>query len=322
MKRFFSIGEALIDFIPSKTNVNLKDVPSFTKTAGGAPANVCACVSKQGIDSGFIGMLGEDAFGDYLIDMMKKAGISLNFVLKTNKANTTLAFVSLKEDGEREFSFYRKPGADMLLDEKDIKDDWFNKGDFLHFCSVDLVEAPVKYAHKKAIEIVKSKNGTIVFDPNLRFPLWDDKAELKRTVLDFIPYADILKISDNELEFICGTDNVKKAAKIVFGMGVKLLIYTMGSEGSRVITNDIDVFCPAFKVDAVDATGAGDAFIGCFIAGIIKDDIDIQTLNDNTAKILLEKANACGAIVATKHGAIASMPSSSKVDDFISKYNS
>ena len=320
MKRFFSIGEALIDMIPSKTGVDLKHVPSFTRTAGGAPANVCACVAKQGVESRFIGMLGMDAFGDYLVDMMQQAGINTDYVLKTNKANTSLAFVSLKEDGEREFSFYRKPGADMLLDKNDIKDDWFNDGDFLHFCSVDLIEAPVKYAHKEAIDRVKSKKGTIIFDPNLRLPLWDDLHELKNTVLDFIPYADILKISDNELEFITGTTNIKKAATMMFKKGVKIFIYTMGSKGSRVITQSVDVTCDAYKVKAIDATGAGDAFIGCFISGIIKSDVDIENLDKETVTNLLTKSNACGAIVATKHGAIKSMPTSEDVDAFIKAY--
>jgi len=318
MSRFFSIGEALIDMIPSETGVALKDVPSFTRTAGGAPANVCACVAKQGVEASFIGKLGDDAFGDYLVDTIKGVGINTEHIFRTNKANTSLAFVSLKADGERDFSFYRKPGADMLLEESEIEDAWFEEEDFLHFCSVDLIEAPVKYAHKKAIEAVKAKGGTIVFDPNLRLPLWGDLEELKSTVLEFADYADIVKISDNELEFICDTDDVKKAAESMFEKGAKLFIYTMGSEGARLLTKDIDVFVSAYKVKAIDATGSGDAFIGAFISQLILRDVDIVDFKQETAAEILKYANACGAIVATKYGAIKAMPTYNEVQDFLS----
>ncbi len=320
MAKFFSIGEALIDMIPSETGVDLKAVSAFKRTAGGAPANVCACVARQGVDASFIGKLGDDAFGDYLVETIESAGVDVDKIFRTNEANTTLAFVSLKADGERDFSFYRKPGADMLLCESEVNVDWFSKSDFLHFCSVDLIEAPVKYAHKKAIEGIKLKGGNVVFDPNLRFPLWDDKEELKATVLEFANYADIIKISDNELEFICGTENVIDAAKLMFEKGVKLFIYTMGSEGSRVITKDIDVFVPAFKVKAIDTTGSGDAFIGAFISQIINKKVKVSDFSKEMAKEILEYANACGAIIAAKHGAISLMPNFKEVSEFLKKH--
>jgi fructokinase len=321
VSKFFSIGEALIDFVPSKIGVQLKKVPSFTKTAGGAPANVCACLAKQNIDSKFIGKLGDDAFGDFLLDTMNSVGIDTSFVSKTDEANTALAFVSLKEDGDREFSFYRKPSADMLLNQDEIIEDWFSKGDFLHFCSVNLIEAPVKYAHIKAIESVKKNGGVVVFDPNLRFPLWDDLDALRQTVLQFANYADIIKISDNELEFITGTADVKAAANMMFKKGIKVFLYTMGKDGARVITKDVDVTCDGFEIKAVDATGAGDAFIGGFISCIISGAIDYANMDSDICEKLLTFANACGAIVATKHGAIMSMPTTKEVLAFIEKNN-
>ncbi len=317
MSRFFSIGEALIDFVPSETGVDLKDVSGFKKTAGGAPANVCACVSKQSVDASFIGKLGADAFGDYLVEIISSVGVDTSRIFRTNEANTTLAFVSLKSDGERDFSFYRKPGADMLLNESDIDENWFDAGDVLHFCSVDLIEAPVKYAHKKAIEGIKSKGGTIVFDPNLRFPLWQDKNELKQTVLEFADYADIIKISDNELEFITGTNDVKAAAKMMLAKGAKIFLYTMGKDGARIITDNIDVMCGGFSIKAIDATGAGDAFIGSFIASLMIENISADNMDENQAKKLLTYANACGAIVASKHGAIMAMPNRQQTLKFI-----
>ncbi len=321
---FFSIGECLIDFIPKQRNCELKDVLEFIKKPGGAPANVCACVSKLGNDAYFIGKLGEDAFGDFLVESMEAAGIKTDYVSRTTEANTALAFVSLQSDGQREFSFYRKPSADMLLQEDEISSDWFQPNDFLHFCSVDLIEAPVKYAHKKAIEFVKERGGTIVFDPNLRFPLWDDLEELKKTVNEFIKYADIVKISDEELKFITGTNDEEVASKILFQMGVKVFIYTMGREGAKIFTNRVSEYVNGFSVDVIDTTGAGDAFIGAFVGKMIRDNktiYDIDNDNDNGyagyAKDLLIFSNACGALVSSREGALSSMPDVDEIRSFI-----
>ena len=159
MKKVISIGEALIDFIPNQKGCSLKEVLGFERVAGGAPANVSAVVSKLGGKSNFISKLGKDAFGDYIIDTLNDVNVDTSYVLRTNKANTGLAFVSLKEDGNRDFSFYRNPSADMLLEEGEIKQQWFNDCHTLHFCSVDLIECPMKYAHKKAIEYSKNNNS-------------------------------------------------------------------------------------------------------------------------------------------------------------------
>jgi len=321
MGRFFSIGEALIDMIPNEIGVDLKNVDNFTRKAGGAPANVCACVAKQGIEAAFIGKLGADAFGEYLIETMQRVGVNTDYVYKTKEANTTLAFASLMEDGERDFSFYRNPGADMLLDETEIDIEWFKADDFLHFCSVDLIEAPVKYAHRKAIEAVKEKGGTIVFDPNLRFPLWDDKEELRLTVLEFAAFADIIKISDNELFFITDTQDPKEAAQVMFEKGVKAVLYTMGSSGARLITKSVDIYAPAFEVMPINTTGAGDAFIGGFIAELIRSRVDIEFIDKQLAEGILQIANACGAMVASQHGAIEVMPTPNEINEFILKSN-
>ena len=267
--------------------------------------------------SAFIGKVGQDAFGDYLVETIKNAGVDVNYIFRTKQANTKLAFVSLMCDGERDFSFYRNPGADMLLDEIEIDPDWFSDGDYLHFGTVDLIEAPVKRAHIKAIESVKEKEGTIIFDPNLRFALWEDVAALKDTVWDFMTCADILKISDNELKFIFGTANVEKAAQLAFKQGVKVFLYTMGKAGSRLLTPEVDVFKSGFSVEAVDTTGAGDAFVGALAAKLIKDSIALDALTPSMVEGLLNTANACGAIVASRYGAIESMPSADEIEAFI-----
>ena len=214
MKKVISIGEALIDFIPNQKGCSLKEVLGFERVAGGAPANVSAVVSKLGGKSNFISKLGKDAFGDYIIDTLNDVNVDTSYVLRTNKANTGLAFVSLKEDGNRDFSFYRNPSADMLLEEGEIKQQWFNDCHTLHFCSVDLIECPMKYAHKKAIEYAKNNNAIISFDPNVRLPLWESEKDCKDAILEFLPLANIIKISDEELEFITGETDIEKSKRI------------------------------------------------------------------------------------------------------------
>src|SRR5690625_3117785 len=195
MGKVITIGEVLIDFIPAIRGSKLKEVESFIKKPGGAPANVAACVSRLGGKSKFIGKVGQDAFGEYLVDILRAEKVDTNDIFYTDEAKTALAFVSLDNSGERDFSFYRNPSADMLLREDEIQADIFEKGDILHFCSVDLIEAPVKYAHLKAIEYAKQNGAIVSFDPNVRLPLWDDETECRQTIKQFIKHADILKLS-------------------------------------------------------------------------------------------------------------------------------
>lgn len=318
MARFFSMGEALIDFIPMDVDTDLKDVSGFIKKPGGAPANVAACVSKLGNEAFFIGKLGKDAFGDFLRDTMNNVGINTSYVSQTDEANTCLAFVSLKSDGNREFSFYRKPSADLLLEADEIKENWFQSGDIFQFCTVSLLKnTPVRDAHRRAIDIVKNKGGVIFFDPNLRFPLWPDRDALRETCLEFMEYADVIKISDEELEFITGTVDEHKAADFLFSNGIKIFIYTMGKDGARLFTPRFSAAGGGFKVDAVDTTGAGDAFLGGFIGKMMNDGRGIEDIDEDYAAELLKYSNACGAIVSSRKGAISSMPDVKEVEKFL-----
>ena len=216
MTKLFSIGEVLIDFIPLQRGAALKDVVSFERAPGGAPANVAAAVAKYGHDASMITKLGKDAFGDFLVEQLEKAGVHTDKILRTDEANTGLAFVSLKDNGERDFSFYRNPSADLLFNEEEVKAEWFGQGDVLHFCSVDLVESPMKQAHIRAIHLMKEKGGLISFDPNVRLPLWDHPEDCRSAILEFLPLAHLVKISDEELEFITGISDVEDSHSISF----------------------------------------------------------------------------------------------------------
>jgi fructokinase len=319
MGKLISIGEALIDFVPLQKGVPLSEVLQFKRVAGGAPANVCACVSKLGVESILLTQLGMDGFGDHIINELQKVNVNVNHVKRTNKANTGLAFVSLKEDGDREFSFYRDPSADLLMSKEDIDKTIFSYGDILHFCSVDLVDSPMKETHNYVLKIARENGCLISFDPNVRLPLWEDHNKYKSVINEYIGLADILKISDEELEFITGTSNIEEALSDLFRENVKVIIYTKGPEGAVVYTKTNQYSHNGFKVIAVDTTGAGDSFIGAFIFKILDLKIDVNELTNYSYTQIVAFANGVGAIVASKMGAIPSMPTKLEVKAFIEK---
>lgn len=316
MGKFYSIGEVLIDFIPMQKGEALKDVSGFERAPGGAPANVAAAVSKYGGHASMITKLGQDAFGDFLLEQLAAVGVHTDKMYRTNKANTALAFVSLKEDGERDFSFYRNPSADLLLKETEIHEDWFKKGDILHFCSVDLVESPMKYAHIKAIQSVKSRGGLISFDPNVRLPLWKDPNDCRETILDFIPYAHLVKISGEELAFITGMTDVNEAVASLFIGDVQAVLYTKGAEGAELYLKNARYVSEGYQVKVEDTTGAGDAFIGGFLYQLLEKECmqeNLEALLAKDHKEILAFANASGALTTTGKGAISALPSKESV---------
>ncbi|EDP11937.1 carbohydrate kinase family protein [Amedibacillus dolichus] len=320
MKKLCAIGEALIDFIPSQKGVCLKDVVSFQRTAGGAPANVAAAVARLGGSSKVITQLGKDAFGDFLVATMQSYGIDTSDIQRSEEGDTALAFVSLAEDGNRDFQFYRKTSADLLLEPVQIQESMLDDCGILHFCSVDLVESPMHYAHKKLIELALAKQLTVSFDPNLRFPLWKDKEKLRQTVLEFLPYAHILKLSDEELEFISGKQTIKAALPDLFVGNVSCVIYTMGKNGARAYhKSGFWVETAGYFVDAKDTTGAGDAFIGAFLYKLLMLGKDISICTEEETLEMLRFANAYGAHTTTKQGAMSAMASRSELEQFLNQ---
>ena len=311
MSKIVAIGEALIDFIPGESGKAIKQVDTFTPKVGGAPANVCGVFARLGQQSQMITQLGQDPFGDKIVEEFMKFGIGCDYIQRTNQANTSLAFVALKEDGNREFSFYRKPGADMLLQPDRIQKKWFGDVDVLHFCSVSLGNFPMKQAHEKAIEYALEEDCFVSFDPNLRLALWEDEKELYQAVQEFLPKAHILKISDEELEFITGCKTIDEAREVLFQGNVKLVIYTKGSEGAEAFTRNAKGSSPGKKVKAVDTTGAGDAFIGSFLYQLTRDGVgkeDLESLSKEKLEEYLDYSNEYCARSVVKQGAIASYP--------------
>lgn len=316
MGNLFAIGEVLIDFIPLQKGRALKDVIQFERAPGGAPANVAATVAKLGGSSYVISQLGMDAFGDFLLEQLAHVGVNTDKITRTSKANTGLAFVSLREDGERDFSFYRNPSADLLLTQEEIDENWFAEGDILHFCSVDLVESPMKQAHIKAIQAAKHKGALISFDPNVRLPLWNEPKECQTTIQHFLPLAHLIKVSDEELAFITGIEDEEKAIQSLFAGDVQAVIYTKGSKGAELYLRENKFASKGFAVQVQDTTGAGDAFIGGLIYQLLEKKATQATLINillDAHQGILQFANASGALTTTGKGAISALPSKEAV---------
>lgn len=310
-KALFAIGEALIDFLPAQSGVAFAEVSSFAPQVGGAPANVCGAFSRLGGCSFLLTQLGNDPFGKKIVTELADFGVGIQYISTTDEANTALAFVSLDDSGDRTFAFYRKPSADMLYRPEQLQDEWFTEAYALHFCSVALVTESMRLAHKKAIRAARAAGALISFDPNLRFPLWQDQNELYRVVQEYLPTADIIKISAEELEFIAGTDQIEIALDKLFVGNVKLIIYTCGAGISSVFTRKAQASVTAEKVTAVDTTGAGDGFIGAFLYRLFQAGITPGQLDElKTAQLteMLAFANRFCAKSVQKKGAIASYP--------------
>ncbi|MEI3369199.1 MAG: carbohydrate kinase [Clostridium sp.] len=311
MKKVIAIGEALIDFIPHEKGRALNDVENFLRVPGGAPLNVAAAVAKLGGKSQMLTKLGQDGFGDAILNEVKPLGVDVSRISRTNEANTALAFVSLREDGERDFSFYRNPSADMLLSAEEICVEDFNEKDILHFCSVSLIDAPIKEAHRRAIEIAKEKGCLISFDPNVRLPLWKNPEDCRKATLEFLPLSNIVKISDEELEFITGIKDEKEALDFLLTGDVKVIIYTKGTNGAEFITKERVIFSPSFKVSAQDTTGAGDSFIGSLLYQVAEGEYSLEQLVDlseEKVQEILTFSNATAALTVCKKGAIGALP--------------
>jgi fructokinase len=312
MGKVISLGELLIDFVPKEKGKSLKDILEFEKAAGGAPANVAAAIAKLGGKAAFIGKVGNDGFGHFLEETLQKTGVSTNFVVKSDEFKTALAFVTNQDNGEREFMFYRDPSADMMLTAEEVDEQWFEEGDIYHFGSVSLIGHPVREATVEALRIAQEKGLTISFDPNVRLALWDDAETAKECILRYFKQAHIVKISDEELYFLTGIENEREAVYQLFGGMNELVVVTKGALGSVIYTRDYCQSVGALKVEAIDTTGAGDAFVGgllFFLQKEMKSSSLIDFLkNDEKAREMVSFAGKCGAIATTRRGAIPALP--------------
>ncbi|KAG7017946.1 putative fructokinase-6, chloroplastic [Cucurbita argyrosperma subsp. argyrosperma] len=312
-------GEMLIDFVPTTNGLSLAEAPAFKKAPGGAPANVAVGIARLGGSSAFIGKVGADEFGYMLADILKENNVSNEGMLFDPGARTALAFVTLRNDGEREFMFYRNPSADMLLQESELNYDLIKKAKVFHYGSISLITEPCKSAHIAAAKAAKDAGAVLSYDPNLRLPLWPSAESAIEGILSIWDIADIIKVSEEEINFLTrGEDPFDDAVvRKLFHPNLKLLLVTEGPGGCRYYTKEFSGRVKGLKVDAIDTTGAGDAFVAGILSQLATD-LSLLQKEDKLRDALLF-ANACGALTVMERGAIPALPDKDAVLNAIFK---
>jgi len=302
-----SMGELLIDFVALESGVTVGDASGFQKAPGGAPANVAVAVERLGHQAAFLGQVGDDPFGHFLAEVMEAEGVDISGLRYTDKARTMLAFVSLAGGGERSFSFYRNPSADMLMTADDVALDVIESAKIFHFGSITMISEPSKSATLNAAQHARDNGLIVSYDPNLRLNLWESEESARVGMLAGLEYATIVKMSEEELEFTVSGDIEK-----VWRDGMKLIVITRGGNGSLAYTRDAQFTHPGFSVEPQDTTGAGDGFVAGMLVGLLENPDDYL----NKLEPLLCFANAVGALTTTNRGAIPALPTRAQVDSF------
>ncbi|MFC0523566.1 aminoimidazole riboside kinase [Pontibacillus salicampi] len=309
-----SLGEALIDFIPmSAENIQ------YQKSPGGAPANVAVGASRLGSRVTFLGKVGNDSLGAFLKETLAGYGVHTDGMILSRDYRTNIVMVTLGEDGERNFEFFIQPSADQMLEISEINESLFEKHHVLHFGSISMIQEPVKQATEHAVRLAKQKGMKISFDPNLRMSLWPSKEQAKETIISMLDQVDVLKISEEELAFITGEQDIEAGIQAMRTYDIPLLFVTLGGEGSYIVMEDEVGRVPAMKVNAVDTTGAGDAFVSGVLHSINQYEGDLRNLSMEEAKDMAEFASVSGALAASTKGAMTALPTSEQVQQYLSE---
>lgn len=312
-----ALGELLIDFI--QNGVSEQGNPLFEANPGGAPCNVLAMLQKLKYKTAFIGKVGNDSFGKMLGNTIASLGIGTEGLKFDGEIPTTLALVHYKQDGDRDFSFYRNPGADVMLREEEVEKALIEDCSIFHFGSLSMTVEPVLSATKAALAYAKEMKKLISFDPNLRPPLWDNLEDAKDAIWYGIENCDILKIADNEIQWLTGEDDFDRGVEVIRKRtNAALINVTLGKEGSISYYKDKRVFVePFLNEHTVDTTGAGDTFCACVLASVLE--YGLEDLSEEQLTQMLRRANAAASIVTTRKGAIRSMPERQEIEKFIDR---
>lgn len=317
MKKFdvVALGELLIDFTDNGRSAQGNTI--FEANPGGAPCNVLAMLNRCGHPTAFIGKVGKDIFGLKLKATLEEVGIDTSGLIVDEDARTTLAFVETFADGDRDFSFFRNPGADMLLTADDIDEELIKNIRIFHFGTLSMTHDGVREATKKGIRLAKENGALISFDPNLRPPLWKSLDDAKEQVAYGLGQCDILKISDNEIQWFSGEEDYDAGiAKLRRTYDIPLILLSMGKEGSRAYYKDLRVEVPSFLQEkTIETTGAGDTFGGCCLHYVLEKGLD--HLDEDSLREMLTFANGAASIITTRKGALRVMPEVEEVKSFI-----
>ncbi len=312
-----ALGELLIDF--TENGVSGQGNPLFEANPGGAPCNVLAMLTKLGHKTAFIGKVGDDFFGKQLKEAIEEVGIDSTGLCMDKEIHTTLAMVHTYPDGDRDFSFYRNPGADMMLKESEVKEELIKESKLFHFGTLSMTHEDVRRATKKAIQIAEDAGNIISFDPNLREPLWNSLDEAKEQILYGLSHCHILKISDNEIQWLTGQEDYTDGVKwILERYQIPLILVSMGKEGSRAYYGGKMVEVkPFIQKNTIETTGAGDTFCGCVLHYICEH--GLENLTEENLFEMLQFANAAASIITTRKGALRVMPEEKEIAGLLGK---
>lgn len=311
-----ALGELLIDF--ASLGADEAGYPTMKANPGGAPGNFLAALNTYGAKTAFLGKVGEDTFGHLLVKTLESAGIETKGIVLDPQAFTTLAFVTFSPEGDRSFSFARKPGADTRLTFEELDLDLIDNAKILHFGTLSLTDEPVRTTTQRAVEYAREKGKIITFDPNLRLPLWNSPEEAKEQILWGLDHADVVKISDEEVEFLWGIKDEKEAADLLIGKyGVKLAMITLGPKGAYVENKNASARALSPAVKVVDTTGAGDIFGGSAVSQLLKTGKAPEELNAAELERIVKFASTAASLSTQKPGGIPSIPEEKEVMDLL-----
>lgn len=312
-----ALGELLIDF--TENGVSGQGNPIYEANPGGAPCNVLAMLAKLERKTAFIGKVGRDIFGNRLKEILAETGIETSNLIMDEEVRTTLAFVETFPDGDRDFSFYRNPGADMMLREEEVHEDLLRDTKVFHFGTLSMTHEEVRRATKKAVEIAKEAGAVISFDPNLREPLWKSLEDARQQVAYGLSKCDFLKISDNEIQWFTGEEDYDAGIrKLKQEFDIPLVVLSMGKEGSRAYYKDLRVeAAPFLQEHTIETTGAGDTFGACCLHYILQYGLD--DLDEDKLREMLTFANAAASIITTRKGALRVMPDVNEIRELVEK---
>ncbi len=311
------IGEILVDFVSTKKGVSLSDAPAFMKFPGGAPANLAVGLVRLGVPTAFIGRVGDDSFGKYLCNELRNAGVKSGGIVFDKHYKTRLAFVSLTPGGERFFEFWESQPADSQLRFSDVHIPTLRESKIIHVSSFLLLKEPARSSLVQIISEFQQGDSLISFDPNIRLNLWKTEAKAKQLMMKVIRFTHILRLNHQEASFLTGLDDIEEAANRLLQAGPQIVVITKAENGCYFRTRHIDGYAEGFSVDVVDTTGCGDGFLAGLLHGLLQSGLKTEELSREQLHNICRYANAVGALVATRAGAITALPDIQTVDDFL-----
>ena len=316
------LGEPIVDMVCTQPSRGLLEATNFTKAAGGAPLNVAAAVARLGRSSGIICKTGGDHFGDFIRQNLEACGVDTEHFLQDPECPTQLAFIAVDEDGVPDFAFHVKRSADQMLRPSEIAENYIWDAEVFHFGTITLINQPARDATLAAVRIAAEAGIIISLDPNLRPTLWPDLNEAFRWLVAAVAMCDVLKLSQEELEFITGTAELEEGARTVYDMGPEVVAVTMGARGAYVFDGEAGEHVPGFAVQVRDTVGCGDAFTAGMLVGLLESGQSEDEVDRYTLRKIATFANAAAALTATGSGVIPSLPTRQQVEEFLGEHAS